>query len=102
MSGGAYDYLTFKVEEMSQNLKGMNSDPRRASFQKLLHLVAEAMYAVEWVDSCDKSPGDEHEAIDAVYAFLGSSPEVISKAHSYDKLKETLEIFFEGESNGRK
>lgn len=94
MSGGSYDYLCHKVEEMADSLEKVNSDPRRTSFQKLLILVAKAMHDIEWVDSCDYGPGDDHASIDAVFAFLGNSPDHVKKAAAYDSLKKTLDAFF--------
>jgi len=40
-------------------------DPKRLAFAAHLRLVAEALRAIEWVDSGDCVPGDEHDAIDA-------------------------------------
>lgn len=94
MSGGSYDYLCHKVEDMAERLRGTREDPRRAAFQKLLMLVSKAMRDVEWVDSCDYGPGDDHKSIDAVFAFLGNDPEIVKKAAAYDALKVTLEKFF--------
>ena len=59
MSGGSYDYVYSKIEDIIIN----SSTPERIAFQKHLKLVAKAMKDIEWVDSCDKSPGDESEAI---------------------------------------
>jgi hypothetical protein len=95
MSGGAYDYAFFKVEEMAKSLRSTNEDPRRAAFKKLLTLVADAMHAIEWVDSCDDAHGDEHAAVDACFAFMGSDPSIITKAHAYESLREQLRKFME-------
>ncbi len=84
MSGGSYDYVCFKIGDIS--LSNTSTDPRRAAFQKLLKLVATAMHDIEWVDSCDSGPGDEHAAIDAVFSFLGSDPATVTKARAYDEL----------------
>lgn len=94
MSGGSYDYICFRIEELELNIRKQEKDPRRASFAKLVGLVGKAMYAVEWVDSCDWAPGDEHKAIDNVFAFLKADPEIIRKAHAYDALREQLKQFF--------
>ena len=59
MSGGSYDYVYSKIEDITIH----NLTPERVAFQKHLKLVAKAMKAIEWVDSCDCSPGDESEAI---------------------------------------
>lgn len=88
MSGGAYQYVHFQIENIELQEK---SDPRRMAFQKLLKLIAEAMHDIEWVDSGDMGAGDEHKAIDACFMFLGSDPTIIAKAHSYDRVVSGLE-----------
>lgn len=59
MSGGSYNYVYRQIEDIELR----HLTPERIAFQKHLKLVAAAMQAIEWVDSCDKSPGDESEAI---------------------------------------
>lgn len=95
MSGGSYDYICFRIEEIAETIRHKDTDPRRAAFSKLMKLVAKAMHDIEWVDSCDYGEGDEHKAIDEVFNFLESDPETIKKAHSYDELKTTLKRFFD-------
>jgi hypothetical protein len=46
-------------------------DPKRKAFKKLMALVAKAAHEIEYVDSGDCSPGDEHKAIDRVFKFRG-------------------------------
>ena len=65
MSGGSYDYLYAKVDDMASRLCG-SKDPMRRAFAKHLELVSKAMYAVEWVDSGDCISGDEHKSINEV------------------------------------
>lgn len=93
MSGGSYDYICFKISELKDTISKQSTDPRRAAFARLMALVGEAMHDIEWVDSCDYGAGDEHKAIDEVFAFLKASPEIITKAHAYDKLKNQLKEF---------
>lgn len=90
MSGGSYDYVCFKIQDAAENLRKTHTDPRRAAFRKLLRLVGDAMHDIEWVDSCDYAPGDEHKAIDACFAFLKADPDTIKKAQSFDSLMEHL------------
>lgn len=94
MSGGSYDYLYGKIDDMADSLRRQDLEPRRAAFAKLLKLVADACHDIEWVDSCDYGKGDDHEAIDKVFAFLKADPEVIKKAHAYDALVARLQEFF--------
>ena len=83
MSGGSYDYVYLKIEDIIIN----SSTPERIAFQKHLKLVAKAMKDIEWVDSCDKSPGDESEAI---RKCLSSSAVVEELLISAEKLIEEL------------
>jgi hypothetical protein len=91
VSGGSYDYVYSLIQGIELR---QNGDPRRIAFQKLLRLVGDAMYEIEWVDSADNSPGDEYKAIDACFAFLTATPDVIKKAQCYDELVETLKKLF--------
>jgi hypothetical protein len=65
MSGGSWNYLYSKVDDMAGTL-ARSDDPLRRAFGEHLALVAEAMHDIEWVDSCDYGRGDEHKAILAV------------------------------------
>lgn len=93
MSGGAYEYIYRRIDDI--DLEHTLTDPRRAAFQELLKLVAQAMHDIEWVDSCDYRKGEEHEAIDKCFAFMGADPSIITKAHAYDALREQLKKFME-------
>lgn len=89
MSGGAYDYVCFKISEIT--IRGTHENKKRMAFQKLLTLVGEAMHDIEWVDSGDKKEGSEDAAIDKCLSFLKANPEVISKAEYYDSLAEIFQ-----------
>ena len=65
MSGGSYEYAYQRVRSMADDLRRQDTNPLRAAFANHLQIVADAMYAVEWVDSGDKGPGDENAAIRA-------------------------------------
>lgn len=65
MSGGSYDYLYGRVEDMAAELVSRRPTPLRYAFAKHLKLVAKAMHDIEWVDSGDCGYGDEDEAIKA-------------------------------------
>lgn len=66
MSGGSHGYAYRRVEEMADRLARPDQSALRRAFAEHLRLVAGAMHDVEWVDSCDYSPGREDEAIRAV------------------------------------
>jgi hypothetical protein len=63
MSGGSYDYIFGKIADTAGQIVKRKDTPLRRAFAEHLKLVAEAMHAVEWVDSCNWCPGDEDEAI---------------------------------------
>jgi len=67
MSGGCYDYISFKIDDFANSLEIKNKE--RAWFKKLLHLVAAAAHDVEWVDSGDKADGDELISLEAIKEF---------------------------------
>ena len=65
MSGGSYDYAYVKVEEFAYSIREEGqcsaAPPElRRAFAEHCHLVARAMKAVEWNDSCD---GDNEEEL---------------------------------------
>lgn len=97
MSGGHYDYVCWKIEEIQ--IEHTDTMPRRAAFQKLISLVGHAMYEVEWADSGDTTPGCDREnaAIDACLDMLGQDPEVVRKAAAYDSMSRVLKEFFKWE-----
>lgn len=77
MSGGSWDYLSFKVSDASRALLedkcsdrpwgelDLNEDQKqwRQRLGRHLALVADALHAIEWVDSCDSSYPDDVKAI---------------------------------------
>ena len=85
-----YDYICHKIADI--NILQAGNTPDRILFQQLLRHVADAMYAIEWVDSGDKSPGEEDEAIHRCMKFL-QVPDVQVKAFLYDQLKEVIQPF---------
>ena len=71
MSGGSYNYAYSKVQDMAEDPRVAKGSPLRRAFSRHLLLVAEAMRAVEWMDSCDTS-SDEDE----IRAVLGPHAEM--------------------------
>lgn len=98
MSGGAYNYICYKLSEIE--LEHTDTNPRRAAFAKLLKLVGEAMHDIEWVDSCDYGPGDENEAIDKVFKFLSTDEQTVIKARAYDQMIKRLKEITDYEPTG--
>lgn len=98
MSGGAYDYSYQRVMDFVGHLvQGVTSDgdriepsvrERRCKFVAHLELVAEAMRAIEWVDSGDSGTDAERRAIEAV---LGR-PETVPIAEVKDAMDRTRDV----------
>lgn len=95
MSGGTYNYFYHKLSDFASEIYGQHKNPRRAAFAKLMSICAEAAHDIEWVDSGDYGPGDEHEAIDKVFSFLEADPITTQKAAAYDKLKDNLKDYLD-------
>jgi hypothetical protein len=96
MSGGSYDYVCFKIQETAGSIRNQESNPRRAAFAHLLHLVGEAMHDIEWVDSGDYGTGDENRAIDACFEFCKQAYKAAAYeqiATVFDALKPTAEAW---------
>jgi hypothetical protein len=62
MSGGSMNYM---YRKLLYDAKFETYTPERLAFKKHLVKFAEALHDIEWVDSGDKSPGDENAAIRA-------------------------------------
>lgn len=75
MSGGSWEYFTFKAAEVADKLETEKSPLRRALGQHI-RLVAKAMYDIEWVDSGDKGEGDDIAAIKAVFENTAETREI--------------------------
>lgn len=87
MSGGSWDYYYQHLEDVAERLQRSN-DALRVAFGKHLILCSRAMKDIEWVDSSDCSPGDEHEAIRKALG-KGWKQEVLSAAR--ERAKQELE-----------
>jgi len=75
MSGGSWDYFTFKADEVAGRLEEEKSPLRRALGQHM-RLIARALYDIEWVDSGDKGEGDDIDAIKAVFEDTAGAKEM--------------------------
>jgi len=65
MSGGSWDYICYRIDEVADKLQHERSPLRRA-FGKHLGLCAKAMHDIEWSDSGDIGEGEEIPAMKAV------------------------------------
>jgi hypothetical protein len=64
MSGGSWDYITHRIDELADRLQS-EKDPLRRLMGQRVSLLAKAIHDIEWVDSGDYSEGDDIEAINA-------------------------------------
>ena len=94
MSGGHYNYFYSKLHEFASWQSGQKSCPYRDAFRDLLTKCATAAHAIEWVDSCDYSEGDEIEPIKATlgdnWAGIVLSVEVNRAEKQIEKLRELI------------
>jgi hypothetical protein len=70
MSGGSWDYLTYKVDEAADRLIA-SANARRRALGKHVRLVAKALHDIEWNDSGDGA-ANEPGSIDAVLNHRGA------------------------------
>jgi hypothetical protein len=100
VSGGSWGYFSFKLEEVADRL--IDSRPTtsqyllRRALGKHLKKCATALHEIEWVDSCDTSPGGEKEALKACFENAVQSieaDEILSELKRLEseiiKLKDT-------------
>lgn len=91
MSGGHYDHFWFQVDEVSTELKEYD-DPLRQAFADHLRLISKALKDIEWVDSGDRSPGDEYEAIRAtINNYKAIAAAIEEHDRSQTALRDSLE-----------
>ena len=90
MSGGSWDYVYRTFEDIAERLDAHKSAKRRA-FGKHMHLIAQAMKAIEWVDSGDRSSPTDDTAIDAVLGASGRTQELAILVDEAKKLIQTLQ-----------
>jgi len=92
MSGGSYDYLSFKIEDACDTLDDSKSPLRRA-FAQQLRMYADAMRAIEWVDSGDWADGDEIAAIEAAMGSNAKSAALKELLEEARSIKNELEKY---------
>lgn len=102
MSGGSWDYLYCKLEDAADKLR-CDKRPLRRALGVQMRLIARAMHDIEWVDSCDKSPGDEDAAIRSALG-QGASALVLVEALANAKAAqaELQDAIADVEANGQK
>lgn len=83
MSGGSYEYAYHRIEELAADIRATTA--LRKAFKAHLVKVAKACHDIEWVDSCDYSPGDED---DAIRACLGEATDALVLAEVLAEAKK--------------
>lgn len=83
MSGGSWDYVYFKFEEVAERLSSSDAPERRA-LGSLVSRVASAMHDIEWADSNDYAKGDE---LPAIRAALGGNADALILAEAIHAAK---------------
>ena len=66
MSGGSLNYVYSAVEGAAMTVSALAETTLHRAFASHLHKVAKALKDLEWMLSCDTSPGSEELAIRAV------------------------------------
>jgi len=66
MSGGRLNYSYLKVRGMAEDVRSWSDRQLHKDFANHLEEVAKALHDLEWMFSCDTSPGSEDEAINNV------------------------------------
>lgn len=84
MSGGSWDYIYGKVQDIAETLQH-SPDALRRAFGDHLVLCAKALHDIEWVDSCDYGKGQERPAVEAA---LGASAYVLE----LEQLQQAIEV----------
>ena len=87
MSGGSWDYAFHHFDEIGLRLSKEKQVNRRALGKHILKL-SKALHDIEWVDSCDCSPGNEDNAI---MEALGSNANKLIAAECIAGLNEAIE-----------
>jgi len=84
MSGGSYEYAYHRIEELAADIRPTSA--LRKAFKAHLVKVSKACHDIEWVDSCDCSPGDEDGAI---RACLGDATDALVLAEVLAEAKKS-------------
>jgi hypothetical protein len=81
MSGGSYDYASYKIDDWAMQV-ACSGEPLRVAFAKHLLAVSKAMHAIEWNDSGDGAPNEDEliRACLAKDAELRAAEEMLREA----------------------
>lgn len=105
MSGGSWDYVSEKFLDVGNRLE--SSAPHvscyllRRALGKQVQLIASALHAIEWVDSCDWSDGDERAALEKCFKEPGQQVEARELLVEIERLKVEVERVCAGMTQGK-
>jgi len=98
VSGGSWDYVYYKFEEVARRLTE-SREPLRRGLGKLVGEIAEALHDIEYLDSSDYGPGDDEKAIRKVLGPARALESVLAEAKEA-QLALSKEIKAAGRGNG--
>lgn len=87
MSGGDWNYIYSRVEDVGERLR-REEQPERKALGRVVMALAKALHDIEWVDSGDYAPGEERAAIAAVFEAAHGDPDKANLAVLVDEAKE--------------
>ena len=53
MSGGSYDYICYKLDDVADTLEQRHKEPHVRGLAKHFRMLGNLMHAIEWADSGD-------------------------------------------------
>lgn len=98
MSGGSWDYFTFKCTEIADRLCDPNNAPLRRAFGEHMHKIAHVMYVIEWVDSGDRSYPEDRKALEDFFGEQHKAIALDQLLKDARKLIEELQNYTDGNS----
>ena len=84
MSGGSYDYLYSKIEDMARGIPPYSM--LRKAFKTHLLKVAQACHDIEWNDSGDGADGEDA----AIKACLGAGSEYLVLSEAIKEAQQVM------------
>lgn len=89
MSGGSWDYVFYKFEDVAERLLA-EQNPARRALGKQVALIAKALHDIEWVDSGDYGrDGDEK----AIQSALGANAKELVLAELIGGAEQSINKF---------
>jgi hypothetical protein len=90
VSGGSYDYFSYKLEETASKLRSYHADELHVvALAAHLDRIASVMHDIEWADSCDTSWTPELDA--AIRALVSPAAELEIALERARQAKDALD-----------